>query len=105
MGRRRPWILLAQSLLGLSILVLAFVPDLTENFRLLSIAILVVNVFASVQDVSTDALAVDLLQEKERGNGWFIIPDGPGPCRVKPESRSFPNAIAPAPGLWSTTDW
>ncbi|NNE92965.1 MAG: MFS transporter [Verrucomicrobiales bacterium] len=73
MGRRRPWILLAQTLMALAIFCLIFVPNLTENFRVLSIAILVVNVFASIQDVAVDALAVDLLQEKERGkaNGFI----------------------------------
>lgn len=73
MGRRRPWILAAQSGMILSLGAMALIPDLTESLKWLSIMILVANVFASMQDVSVDALAVDLLPEKERGiaNGFM----------------------------------
>ncbi|MEZ6042671.1 MAG: MFS transporter [Planctomycetaceae bacterium] len=86
LGRRRPWIIFAQ---GMAILVLASllaVDDLagmvwagTANagpvwrtlYELipgpLAAVILLANVFMSMQDVAVDALAVDLLQEKERG--------------------------------------
>ncbi|MCH2153108.1 MAG: MFS transporter [Phycisphaerales bacterium] len=67
MGRRRPWILLAQSGMILVLLLLAAVPALTEDLGSLKYAIFFVNCFASLQDVSVDALAVDLLKPEERG--------------------------------------
>lgn len=86
LGRRRPWIIFAQ---GMAILVLGsmiFIDDLVgmvwtaspqDNawqrtfFSIvpgpLAALILLANVFVSLQDVAVDALAVDLLEEKERG--------------------------------------
>ena len=42
-----------------------FVPDPTNNVRTIAIMFLVYNIFTSLQDVSTDALAVDVLQPHE----------------------------------------
>ena len=67
MGRRRPWILLAQSGMILVLLLLAAFPALTQDLGSLKYAIFFVNCFASLQDVSVDALAVDLLKPEERG--------------------------------------
>ena len=91
MGRRRPWIILAQAGMILSIAAMALVPmePVLKSFWLCipglgyaeipytevserSLAILgwmvfVHNIFNSLQDVSVDALAVDLLREEERG--------------------------------------
>lgn len=85
MGRRRPWIILAQAGMILSIAVMALVPftpleitiylpgagltrlQNTENLALMGLMIFVHNIFNSLQDVSVDALAVDLLREEERG--------------------------------------
>lgn len=68
MGRRRPWILAAQGMMVLTatILLLASGP-LGDDLALLSWLVLAHNVFVALQDVSVDALAVDLLPEKERG--------------------------------------
>ena len=85
-GRRRPWIILAQSLaISVLAMILLFedLPSMvwTEPpadhwfwnvaYRLapgpLLLMILVANIFVSLQDVAVDALAVDLLDEKERG--------------------------------------
>ncbi|APZ92346.1 muropeptide transporter [Fuerstiella marisgermanici] len=85
-GRRRPWIVFAQSMailvLGsllffddLPSLVWTDVPDtggsLQTLYRLvpgpLAALVLLANIFVSVQDVAVDALAVDLLREDERG--------------------------------------
>ena len=67
MGRRRPWIILAQIGMIISISMLAFVPSLTASLTLIGWMVFTHNIFNSLQDVSVDALAVDLLREEERG--------------------------------------
>ena len=67
MGRRRPWILLAQCLMELTVGAMIAVPDLVAGVAALSWMVFAHNVFSSLQDVSVDALAVDLLKEQERG--------------------------------------
>jgi MFS transporter, PAT family, beta-lactamase induction signal transducer AmpG len=86
LGRRRPWIILAQSMAILALGSMLFFDDLPsmawkidqQDHWLLQIMysvvpsplaamILVANIFVSVQDVAVDALAVDLLEEEERG--------------------------------------
>ena len=73
MGRRRPWILAAQSGMMLTLASLLFIPDLSANLRVLSIVILLANVFASLQDVAVDAMAIDQLPAERRGaaNGFM----------------------------------
>jgi len=66
-GRRRPWIVLAQGMMALTIGAMILVPDLTESTRLLAWMVFIHTVFNSMQDVAVDALAVDLLDEAERG--------------------------------------
>lgn len=72
-GRRRPWILFAQAMMTLTCGVMIFVPDLTRDIELLTWTIFIHTVFNSMQDVGVDALAVDLLDEEERGraNGFM----------------------------------
>lgn len=67
MGRRRPWILLAQAGMIATILAMAALPDPVDAIGTLGILILLHNTFNALQDVSVDALAVDLLDESERG--------------------------------------
>ena len=67
MGRRRPFILIAQAMMILFSLVLIAVPGLSDDLRTLGWIWLAYNVFVALQDVSVDALAVDLLPEHERG--------------------------------------
>ena len=67
MGRRRPWIILAQVGMIITISTLAFVPSMTSSLALIGWMIFIHNIFNSLQDVSVDALAVDLLREDERG--------------------------------------
>ena len=67
MGRRRPWIILAQIMMAVTMLVMVFVGDLTASVVALSWMTAIHNVFGSLQDVAVDALAVDLLDEAERG--------------------------------------
>lgn len=67
MGRRRPWVLLAQSGLVLSLLLLAILaPDPKENFNLLAALGFLANFFGAVQDVAVDGMAIDILEEDER---------------------------------------
>jgi PAT family beta-lactamase induction signal transducer AmpG len=66
-GRRRPWILLAQLMMAATVIAMIAIPDLTSGLGALSAMIFLHNVFNSMQDVSVDALAVDLLAEDERG--------------------------------------
>ncbi len=70
-GRRRPWILLAQlgmvaTLIGLSQVGLASPDQLTTW-------LLAHNIFAALQDVATDALAVDVMPDRERGRANGIM--------------------------------
>ncbi len=73
MGRRRPWILLAESGMVLSLLLLALGPDPLTSDRWLAWCLFVVSGCSALQDVAVDALAVDLLRDDERGrvNGFM----------------------------------
>jgi len=65
-GRRRPFIFLSQLLMGLSVLALILLDPL-QHLAWMSAILFVHNTFASVQDVATDGLAIDVLKEDERG--------------------------------------
>ncbi len=67
MGRRRPWILLAQLAMGATLLAMILVGDITAEFETLAWMVFLHNCFVSLQDVSSDALAVDVLRDDERG--------------------------------------
>ena len=70
MGRRRPWILLAQSGLLLSFIVLCLLaPDPGSQYWLLAALGFLSNVFGALQDVAVDGMAIDLLREDERAQG------------------------------------
>ena len=73
MGRRRPWILFAQVGMILTICAMAMIPEPESKLVLLGWLVFLHNIFNSLQDVSVDALAVDLLRESERGrvNGFM----------------------------------
>ncbi len=74
MGKRRPWLILAQGLTVVVIFSLALMPGIDTNIMALGWAILTMNIFISLQDVSTDSLAVDIVPEKDRGkiNGFMF---------------------------------
>ena len=80
MGRRRPWVILAQ--LGMLLTMAAFllVDDPAENLGTLGLFFLIHNVFAALQDVSSDALAVDMLGDDELplANGLMFVAKGLG---------------------------
>ena len=67
MGRRRPWIIFAQLGMLLTLLMMCLIGDLLDNLYLLGWMFFLHNCFASLQDVSTDALAVDILKPEEQG--------------------------------------
>jgi PAT family beta-lactamase induction signal transducer AmpG len=67
MGKRRPWLIFSQGMSVLVILTLATIPEISTNLHTLGWAILSMNIFIALQDVSTDSLAVDIVPEKDRG--------------------------------------
>ncbi|MEZ5063672.1 MAG: MFS transporter [bacterium] len=72
-GPRRFWIVISQIMMIVTLgVVMAFDPG--ANLKLLTLLIVIHNVFASMQDVAIDALAVEVLPEHERGlaNGFMF---------------------------------
>ena len=65
-GRRRPFIILAEAMMGLSLLGLLVVDPVTD-LRLVAGILFLHNTFAALQDVAVDALAVDILPDEEKG--------------------------------------
>jgi MFS transporter, PAT family, beta-lactamase induction signal transducer AmpG len=65
-GRRRPWILFAQAMMALTVVAMVTF-DVTTELKLLAWMIFLHTVFNALQDVAVDALAVDLLDDDERG--------------------------------------
>ena len=65
MGRRRPWILFAETGMILTLSLILLIPDPSTSFKTVAGIFLVYNIFTSLQDVSTDALAVDILRSDE----------------------------------------
>jgi PAT family beta-lactamase induction signal transducer AmpG len=72
-GRRRPWILFAQLMMAITAGGLLAVRDPTTGTTLLLALILTHTIFNAIQNVATDALAIDLLAPDERGraNGFM----------------------------------
>jgi len=67
-GRRRSWILPAQSIMAALVLSLAFLGQDIELSRLLLLLFLI-NLFSAIQDIGTDGYGVDILEPHERGWG------------------------------------
>ena len=74
MGKRRPWILIAQSGMIVVLSSMLLIPNMSSNVTLVGVMFLVYNVFTALQDVSTDALAVDVLEphEFEKVNSYMF---------------------------------
>ena len=74
MGRRRPWVLIAQFGMIISLSAMLFIPDPTSDLTVIATMFLIYNIFTSLQDVSTDALAVDVLKphELEKVNSYMF---------------------------------
>ena len=67
-GHYRFWILYFQIGLGVAIALLAFL-NITQQFTLLLLGLLLVSLLSASQDIATDALAIGLLSPAERGFG------------------------------------
>ena len=67
MGRRRAWIIGAELMMALTLLGMIGLGDLSEQLSALLFMYFLHNCFASLQDVCTDAMAVDLLPPEEQG--------------------------------------
>lgn len=80
MGQRRPWVLISQ--LGMMLTMAAFllVDDPASDLETLGMFFLIHNIFAALQDVSSDALAVDTLSDEELplANGLMFVAKGFG---------------------------
>ncbi|HEY7672402.1 MAG TPA: MFS transporter [Gammaproteobacteria bacterium] len=67
MGRRRPWVIVAQVCLVLTGIAFAFFPQAHENIALLTALCFLLNSFAAAQDVAVDGMAIDVLPPEEHG--------------------------------------
>ena len=65
-GKRRPWLILAQLAMLVSLGSIAFITDPSGNFGGLLQLVLIANICVGLQDVSVDAMAVDLLTDEDR---------------------------------------
>lgn len=72
LGRRRPFILLAEAGMALSLLAMAFANPMADRSLFLALLFLH-NLLAAAQDVGTDALAIDLLAENERSRANGVM--------------------------------
>lgn len=72
-GHYRAWIVFAQAMMILT-LALVWAVDPGANLRLLTLLIVIHNIFSATQDIAIDALAVNVLPEHERGvaNGFMF---------------------------------
>ncbi len=71
-GRRRPFILFAELMMGVTLLGLFFT-DPVKNLPMVSLLLFAHNTFAALQDVAVDAMAVDILPEDERGRANALM--------------------------------
>ena len=67
MGRRRPWIIGAELMMAVTLLGFIGLGNPSENLRFILYMYFLHNCFASLQDVCTDALAIDILPAAEQG--------------------------------------
>ena len=73
MGRRRIWIIGAQSVIVVMLLLAAILSPGPEDIWLLSILGFLVNSGTAFQDVSIDSLAVDIMPENERAKAAGVM--------------------------------
>jgi PAT family beta-lactamase induction signal transducer AmpG len=66
-GRRRPFILAGQFLLGACVLVLAAVPKSADWLGVLSVVVFLASAAATLQNVAVNGLCVDLVEQRELG--------------------------------------
>jgi PAT family beta-lactamase induction signal transducer AmpG len=73
MGRRRPWIIAAQAVLVLAMLVLSINAPQVADLFLLSLCGFVINLAAAFQDVAIDGMAIDIVPVAERGKANGVM--------------------------------
>jgi PAT family beta-lactamase induction signal transducer AmpG len=73
MGKRRPWVLIAQCILVTVFASLALVPDPLNNIGLLTAVCFIINFFVGFQDVATDGMAVDVLPVEDQPRATSIM--------------------------------
>ena len=73
LGGRRPWVMMAQIGLLLSLVGLAVSGGGADDIAWLTWACFVINSFAAVQDVAVDGMAIDVLPEDERGRANALM--------------------------------
>ena len=73
MGKRRPWVLIAQCILVTVFASLALVPDPLSNIGLLTVFSFAINYFTGFQDVATDGMAVDVLPVEDQPRASSIM--------------------------------
>lgn len=73
MGRKRPWVIICQFGLFLSLIVMSLVKDPLNNLQTLVAGGFLVSVFGAAQDAATDGLAVDTIpaEEQARANAFM----------------------------------
>lgn len=71
MGRKRPWIIIGQLGLIISLISTTFIHDPLNNLNLLMIAGFFISFFGAFQDVAVDGMAIDILplNQQARANG------------------------------------
>ena len=89
-GARRQWVWIAQLGMVLTLGTLLLVPDLNAEIELVTRLLFIHNIFASLQDVGTDALAVEILQPNEvaKANGFMFAAKRRGSLLAVPYSVS-----------------
>lgn len=71
-GRRRPFVVLSELVMGATLLALLFF-DPKKDLDAILVVFVIHSTFAALQDVASDALAVDVLPEEERGRANSIM--------------------------------
>ncbi len=73
MGRRRPWIIAAQLVLVLAMLLLSINAPDVDDLALLSLCGFIINLAAAFQDVAIDGMAIDIVPMAERGTANGVM--------------------------------
>ena len=76
MGRRRCWIMGAQAVIVVFLIIFAILNPGPQDIMLLGMVALAGNTAVVFQDVAVDALTVDILREKERAIGGALASGG-----------------------------
>jgi PAT family beta-lactamase induction signal transducer AmpG len=76
MGRRRPWVISAQSGLVLSVFALVFLDDPAAQLSAVATLGFAISLFSSLQDVAVDGMAIDVLPEEQRARANGLMMGG-----------------------------